>query len=47
MTDNVLASISALATMATPALKERWRELRLRQEYFFTSASAARNWTFC
>ena len=27
MTDNVLASISALATMATPALKARWREL--------------------
>ena len=27
MTDSVLASIAALATMPTPALKERWREL--------------------
>jgi hypothetical protein len=27
MTDSVLASIAALATMPTPALKERWREM--------------------
>ena len=27
MTDSVLASIAALASMPTPALKERWREL--------------------
>ena len=27
MTDTVLASIAALATMPTPALKERWRDL--------------------